>query len=293
MGSFLSGRVAGMEENDVAMVVSGSVVVGSIQTPRGMYTIRSGGFVRLPIRQIDPGALADGAPPLDPFSPEASETPARFSQEGSGGVPKPVRLSEDGSRIDALVVYTQAARNAEGGTRGIRALIDLWVGVANSAYSVSGISTSLRLVHTEEVNYVQEGTDLGNDLTRLRSKSDGYLDQVHALRDRYAADVVALVVQNPTDDFCGITYQMHNNSLSFERSAFSVISVRQCPSYLLAHEIGHNMGVAHDRYTGGTGVHPYSRLREPEGIRARRSDFLPLADGHGLSKPVPGWGFAV
>ena len=257
-GSFLTGRVVGMEWSDVALVVSGSVVVGSIQTPRGSYTIRSGGFGRLVIRQIDPSALAEGAPPLPPSPPEASETPTAFSQEGLRGAQVPARLTEDGSRIDALVVYTQGAKNASGGTSGIRALIDLWVAVANTAYSASGVSTSLRLVHTEEVNYVQEGIDLGNDLDRLRFKSDGYLDQIHALRDRYAADVVALVVTNPGDDFCAITYQMRSNSLSFEDDAFSVISANECASHSLAHEFGHNLGVAHDRYSGGTGVHDYS-----------------------------------
>lgn len=45
---------------------------------------------------------------------------------------------------------------------------------------------------------------------------------------------------------------------SFASSAFSVTASDCIANSTLAHELGHNMGNAHDRATGGTGVYPYS-----------------------------------
>jgi hypothetical protein len=139
----------------------------------------------------------------------------------------------------------------------MEALITLAVDSANQAYSNSQIAMQLRLVHTAEVAYTESGA-LDTDLTRLRSTTDGFMDQVHQLRDQHQADLVALIVDNGGAS-CGIAYVMTNGPrASFASSAFSV-TARDCiVNDTLAHELGHNMGNAHDRATGGTGVFPYS-----------------------------------
>jgi hypothetical protein len=95
-------------------------------------------------------------------------------------------------------------------------------------------------------------------LPRLRSTTDGIMDQVHQLRDQHKADLVALIVDNGGDS-CGIAYVMANGPRAgFASSAFSV-TARDClANDTLAHELGHNMGNAHDRATGGAGVFAYS-----------------------------------
>jgi hypothetical protein len=115
----------------------------------------------------------------------------------------------------------------------------------------------LRLVHTAEVTYTESGA-IATDLTRLRHTSDGIMDQVHQLRDQHKADLVALIVDNGGNS-CGIAYVMTNGPRAgFASSAFSV-TARDCiANNTLAHEMGHNMGNAHDRATGGTGVFAYS-----------------------------------
>ncbi|MBI3658915.1 hypothetical protein HY230_00370 [Candidatus Acetothermia bacterium] len=99
--------------------------------------------------------------------------------------------SDDGSIIDVMVVYTPAARSAAGGTSAIQAAIDLMVSTTNQAYTNSGITTRLNLVHSEEVSYTETGGT--EDLDRLTNSSDGFMDNVHSLRNTYGADLVALI----------------------------------------------------------------------------------------------------
>ena len=91
--------------------------------------------------------------------------------------------------IDVMVVYTPLAKRREGGRAAIEALIDLFVVETNQAYAISGVVHRIKLVLREEVDYIEDGNSL-IDLNRLKNDSDGYMDDVHELRDLYAADLV-------------------------------------------------------------------------------------------------------
>ena len=73
--------------------------------------------------------------------------------------------------------------------------IDLAVAETNTAYTNSQITTQLRLVYKGEVNYV-EVSNMDIDLDRLRQPADGYMDEIHALRNTYQADMVSLILEN-------------------------------------------------------------------------------------------------
>ena len=125
----------------------------------------------------------------------------------------------------------------------------------NLAYQNSGIIQRIRAVNIQQVNYIESGS-LSTDVSRLRSTTDGYLDEVHALRDQYGADLVQLVVEGG----CGVAYLMNGNNASFAPYGFSVAS-RLCisPNYTLGHELGHNMGCNHAPQDPiGTGAYDYS-----------------------------------
>ena len=173
-------------------------------------------------------------PPLSPLSPR--DAPAEADD-----VPP-----DDGSEIDVMVVYTPLAKHREGGRAAIEALIDLFVAETNQAYANSGIVHRIRLVLREEVEYIETG-DSVIELGRLRDDSDGYMDHVHELRDLYAADLVHLVVG--TNRFCGSAA-----AVGGDESYGFALSVNVCGSLTFAHELGHNMGLDHDRYEVGVPV---------------------------------------
>ena len=181
-GHALWGRLDGVELGTMTMVVNGSIVVGTVRTLGGVYTIRTTGDGTYVIRQIDESSLPPLGEPL-----EDDLTPRDVTADSEEGP------ADDGSVIDVMVVYTPLAKRLEGGRAAIEALIDLLVAETNQAYGNSGVIHRIRLVLREEVDYVEDG-DSGIDLHRLANYPDGYMDHIHMLRDRYTADLVHILV---------------------------------------------------------------------------------------------------
>ena len=233
-----------------ALVVGREVIAAIVHVPSlGTYRIRTQGEGQV-VTEIDEGAF----PPCGPEPARARAAPGGGPEgggAGGGGV-----SCDEGSVIDVLVVYTQVARSAAGGTGAIEAEIGLAVALTNNSYDNSLVDTQLNVVHVAEVDYNESGS-YSQHLNRLTSTNDGFMDNVHALRDQYGADMVALLVDD--GQFCGIAWLMQNLSPGFEASAFSVTSWFCAAGNLtFAHELGHNMGCAHDRANAGGAVFSYA-----------------------------------
>ena len=152
------------------------------------------------------------------------------------------------STIDIMVVYTQQAENSWGGAASTVANITQAVTNMNASLTSSGINNvTFRLVHTSKVTYTESGS-FNTDLTRLAGTSDGYMDNIHSLRDQYGADLVSMIIGSPTSS-CGIGYLNTNPTSYSSGSAFNV-SLYSCVvgNFTMAHEAGHNMGLRHDWY---------------------------------------------
>ena len=155
------------------------------------------------------------------------------------------------SVIDVAVFYTAATRNARAGTAAIKSQIDLMIVETNQAYADSGVNQRLSLVAAQEVEYTEPDTvdAMRVNVTRLTGKSDGYMDTVHNVRDQVAADIVVLMVIMPPGSQCGgISNPMTGVSPASEDEAFAVIGAF-CGARTFAHELGHIMGVVHDRHS--------------------------------------------
>ncbi|HAE10245.1 MAG TPA: hypothetical protein DCG39_01240, partial [Opitutae bacterium] len=169
-----------------------------------------------------------------PPDPRKADQPVRSWRNG------------DANLVDLLVVYPAAVRSEAGDANAVAAIIASAVEDANLCYRNSLVPMQLRVVHVAEVVYTPTG-QMSIDLSRLRTKGDGFMDDVHTLRDQYGADLVTLLT--PDSDSGGLASTMTHPSLGFESSGFSVNIWDQIgsPSYTLAHEIGHNMGCLHNR----------------------------------------------
>ncbi len=154
--------------------------------------------------------------------------------------------NSDAGQIDLMVIYPTAVKNAIGSLPDTINEINNAIAGANLCFRNSEVQIHLRLVHIHETDY-EPTSNLDLDLERLTKKGDGYLDDIHNLRDQYGADIVTLL--STDSDMGGLANTLSYPSASFEDSAFNVCVWDQigAPVFTLAHEIGHNMGCLHNR----------------------------------------------
>lgn len=244
-GLALIGTVKGIPGSEVIFVANGSALTGNITLPGRLFHIRPKESGVHELQDVDLKNYPEHLQPI-PVSAE----PGSFTLDPP--------ITNDGTQLDVLVVYTADARTAAGGTPAIESQIDLAVAETNQGYINSGVTQRIRLVHKEEINYSESGFDWSSTLSLLQGTADGYMDNVHTLRNTYNADLVVMIVS--ASNYCGLGYLMQTVSPSFAAYAFCLVS-RTCATgyYSFAHEMGHNMGAHHDRANAsGTGAYPYS-----------------------------------
>ncbi len=243
-GTIHVARLVGVPDGQAIFVVNGSIVSGNITLPGAFYQVRTVAGGAQIVQQLDHSRF----PPDEPFVPAP-----RFELAPEVA---PQAMGDTGATIDVMVPYTATTRAAAGGTAQMLNQINLAIAETNQAYANSAIVQRLRLVHAVEVAYAESG-DIGTDLDRLTASNDGYIDQVHTLRNAYGADLVSLLVENG-GGYCGIAWLMTSVSTAFASNGFSVVA-RGCATgyYSFGHELGHNMGARHDTYMD-TATTPYA-----------------------------------
>ena len=175
---------------------------------------------------------------------ETSTTGIRGSTFNQQQEQRGLVIDDSGSTIDVMVVWTKKAEcmnsdldagctNTATTENNIRGLIDLAVAETNTAYTLSGVTTQLRLVHAyREPNYVEAATNAFNSaLSSIRGTTDGVMDDVHTLRTTYGADVVAMIIDDAA--YCGLAYMGPSVANMFSVTAWNCAT--GCKSTLMLH----------------------------------------------------------
>lgn len=116
---------------------------------------------------------------------------------------------DSGSNLDVMVVWTKQAECAESGLSSgctltetthanMKGLVDLAVYETNVAFELSGIYTEIRLVHAyRHPDYIEKTDGLLRftvGLSDLKGTTDPHMNDVHAKRSLYGADIVSMIV---------------------------------------------------------------------------------------------------
>jgi hypothetical protein len=142
--------------------------------------------------------------------------------------------------IDLMVLYTSKVASKYIDVDAD--LIHLSVEQANQSFANSGIGNiKLRRVHQELIDYDESDGEHFDHLYRMVD-GVGVFSRVRALRNEKRADVVALIVDDPSG--CGLSTRVGADA----DEAFVVVH-HSCAAltYSMAHEVGHIIGARHDR----------------------------------------------
>jgi hypothetical protein len=163
--------------------------------------------------------------------------------------------------IDVLMVYSPAAETWATNSQNvsnIQAAIAQTMNLTQLAFDNSETGIIVRLAGTHLANYSGDlSVNMESHLRRLTTNTngfktnpssnefDGFMDEVHVVRNQLGADIVAMFVEDNTNTL-GIAWRLSNYAGS-PQLGFSVNSIRAFNGFTVAHEIGHNLGAAHGR----------------------------------------------
>ncbi|MGB9365361.1 MAG: M12 family metallo-peptidase, partial [Xanthobacteraceae bacterium] len=214
---------------DATLVVHNGNVTGTVRIGTDLYRITPVGSGIHAVIKVDQRRF----PPEHPPSFQERE------RRGDARPPGAARGAAVPVEITVLVGYTPSALLAE---PNMAALIQLAVDETNQSYLNSNINITLSLVGTLEVmNYSEAGKSFDRIMWDLFGGSTPGMAEVHRQRDLLAADLVAVIVNNPT--YCGLADAI----MATAATAYALVYY-DCATgyYSFGHELGHLQGARHN-----------------------------------------------
>jgi len=244
----IRGSVSTKPTETATFVTKGGSTVGNIHTDKGVYQIRSRGGGAHVIEFIDTRLLP----------PDTHATPVKRAQPPRVTITVPViSPAETVATIDVIVAYTpQALETLDGDTDAMEALIELTIDETNQIFENTSVGARLSLVgiyYTPRYDVERGGTSGTLDIVTPAANPAALRSVLATPQAESNADIATLLVAEG-GNACGSAWQFNEDNTSYFGGdyAMNVVDIDCLANYSYAHEMGHNMGLAHDRVNGDT-----------------------------------------
>ena len=225
------GEVQETGERAMLMLWSNALLTGYFAYKGTIYTVEClGGGVsassemdrrQIPADHPEPGGRIDSVPGAPATEPPGPRTPVPEPRIEPFPEAERLALEAKDITIDVMLLYSRNV--AELYVRKPEDLLALAIEETNQAFKNSGLGNiKLRLVHTQVVDYDASEDD---QFTHLYTMVDGLgpFKDVKKLRDEKRADIVGLIIDNPTG--CGLSRRIGPTS----HSSSYIMPARQPP----------------------------------------------------------------
>lgn len=231
-GATDSGQRSESDSDSLTLVQTDKGMTGSIQLAGQHYLLLPGPGGQHVLQKTSGRAIPPDHPPESALVPVfAMPVPFADGAARGGDSQAPVTL-----RVLVAASRDAAIRHGER----LEGLARLAIAESNQGYRDSGIGIVLELAGFSALPYMESGSFV-TDLQRFRLPSDGYMDDIHASRDRVRADVGMLMLANT--QYCGLASGIGSTAAT----AFAAVSTTCAAGYFsFAHEIGHLQGARHN-----------------------------------------------
>jgi hypothetical protein len=182
--------------------------------------------------------------------------------------------------IDVMLLFTPKVASRH--VRDPADVLAIAIDETNATFRNSGIGhINLRLVHTQPINYDASEED---QFTHLYAMVDGLgaFKDVKRLRNEKRADIVGLIIDNPKG--CGLSTRVGPES---DNAYFVVHHACATITMSIAHEIGHILGIRHDRFVDDSNVPIAHGHGYVNGTKWR--DIMSYNEGCGGCPRIPFW----
>ena len=228
---------------DVYLSILDNCIMGSIHAASGQYSLQSVSLNEVAIIKFGDTMIYE-----EPEMANSEIDSANDSDEY-------IRTSSGTPIIRVLFLYTDSAFRMMGSYQPntkLKQVVYNYINNGNESFNNSNFDAHLQLAYIGPTNYKEANYSWNSVLQHFSGSSDGYMDEVHTLRDKYKADVCVLF--QGKNNYCGEAKTIKANA----NTAFCIVHPSNgCNGkYTAVHEIGHLIGCRHN-YSADANLIPY------------------------------------